>query len=367
MSTQPLVVLTAGGTGGHVFPADALAEALLLRGYRLALVTDARGKAYGGTLGTLDTYGVSAAQMLGRGILGKLRGAASLGLGLLQARALLRRLRPAAVVGFGGYASVPAIGAATMLGIPTLIHEQNAVLGRANRLFAPRVTRIATAFQHVSHMPKGKDAVRVGMPVRESIALLAGEDYAAPGPTDDITILVLGGSQGARAFSDVLPDAFKALPDALRARLHIVQQCRPEDLERVDAAYEGTGMHVTLRSFFDDVPQRLKACHLLIARSGASTVAEATVAGRPALLVPYPHAADDHQTANARAVEGAGAAWVMPQTEMTAESVAARLQELLAEPGHLEAAAAAARDWSIPDAADRLAAAVDALISGEKK
>jgi len=362
MTDAPLIVLTAGGTGGHVFPAEALATELAARGYRLALVTDARGAAYGGTLGSIERHGMPAGQMLGRGAIGKLSGALSLFSGVMKTRRLFKRIRPALVVGFGGYASVPAIGAATNMGIPAMIHEQNAVLGRANRLFAGRVQRIATSYQYVTHLPAGADVVHTGMPVRPAIRALHGKPYAAPRNGAPINVLVLGGSQGARAFTDLLPEAFKALPEDLRARLRLSQQARPEDLERAAAAYDGSGIDVTLKSFFDDVPERLGACHLLIARAGASTVAEATVAGRPALLVPYPHAADDHQTANALAIEGGGGAWVMPQNELTTETLAARLRDLLTAPDRLEAAAAAAHDWAIPDAAERLAnAATDML------
>lgn len=356
---MPLVVLTAGGTGGHVFPAEALASTLLERGYRLALITDRRGKGYSGVLGGLETFGVSAGQMLGRGLWGKVTSSLSLMRGVVQARALLKRLRPAVVVGFGGYASVPAVVAAQQLGVPVVLHEQNAVLGRANRLFAGKASVIATSFAHVSHLPPSVPVVRTGMPVRMPILAASATPYAlsghGPSGRCDLHLVVLGGSQGAKVFSDVLPQALLALPERLRLRLRLTQQARPEDVERVQAAYADSGLRVEVRSFFDDVAARLSDCALLIARSGSSTVAETAVMGRPALFVPYPFAADDHQTANAQALEAAGGAWVVPQPEFTAEAISARLCEILGDEQTLRVAADAARAFAIPDAAARLA------------
>lgn len=360
----PLIVLTAGGTGGHVFPAEALAAEVLERGLRLALVTDDRGNRWGGTLGKLETYPVAASQMLGRGILGKLKGVFTLTRGTMQAKALFRRLHPAVVVGFGGYASVPAVAAAVTSGVPVLLHEQNAVLGRANRLFAGKVSRIATSYEQVAALPAGigtgtrSAIVRTGMPVRPAIRALADVPYVPPAADGPVRVLILGGSQGARVFTDVLPAAFAALPAALRGRLDIVQQARPEDVERATAAYAAAGLTATVRAFFDDVPERLAACHLLIGRSGASTVAEVTVARRPSILVPYPFAADDHQSANARAVEAAGAGWLVAQEQFDAAAVAALLGDLLAAPERLAKAAEAAHTFALPDAAARLADAV---------
>jgi len=362
--SHELVVLTAGGTGGHVFPAEALAVALLDRGYDLALVTDRRGQAYGGTLGRLSTFRICAGGIAGRGIAARLRGIAELGVGFFQARALLARLKPAAVIGFGGYASVPAMMAATSAGFPTALHEQNAVLGRANRLLAPRVDRIATCYESLSHLaPAWRDkVVQTGMPVRPAIAAQRNTDY--PPLTDDgpLRLLVLGGSQGARILSEVIPAALARLPEAMRKRLRVSQQCRPEDLDAVRAAYAGSGIEAALESFFHDVPERLATAHLVIARSGASTVAELTALGRPAILVPYPHAIDDHQTANAHAIDDVGGGWLIPQPAFTAETLAARLESLFALPGSLTRAAACARTAGVPDAAARLADLVGNLI-----
>ncbi len=355
--TAALIVLAAGGTGGHVFPAEALASELLERGHALVLVTDRRGQAYGGTLGRLDTHRIAAGGIAGRGPLAKARAVAELGVGVLQARALLARLRPAAVVGFGGYASVPTMVAATLLGLPTAIHEQNAVLGRANRLLAGRVRRIATSYAQVAHVDHRLAAkvVRTGMPVRAAIAALRDQPPPRLDEAGPIRLLVLGGSQGARALSEVVPSALAALPEELRRRLSVSQQCRPEDLDAVRAAYAGSGVDANLDSFFHDIPERMAASHLVIARSGASTVAELTTLGRPAILVPYPHATDDHQTANAHAVDDCGGAWLMPQDSFTADALAARLAALLAQPGTLARAAECARAAGRPDAAQLLA------------
>jgi UDP-N-acetylglucosamine--N-acetylmuramyl-(pentapeptide) pyrophosphoryl-undecaprenol N-acetylglucosamine transferase len=363
--SAPLALLAAGGTGGHVFPAEALAAMLVARGWRLGLITDRRGQAYGGTLGAIDTWRVHAGAVAGRGPLGRIKAAIALGVGIVQARAILKRVRPAAVIGFGGYASVPTMVAATMLGLPTLLHEQNGVLGRANRLLAGRVRTIATSYAKVTHLDTAWVAKvsQTGMPVRPSVALLRDAAYPALDAASPISLLVLGGSQGARVLSEVVPAALTRLPESMRTRVRISQQCRPEDLESVRAAYAGTGIDATLDSFFADVPERMAAAHLIIARSGASTMAELTCLGRPAILVPYPHAVDDHQTANARALDEVGGAWLMPQTDFTAPSLASRLEALFAQPGTLARAAGCARAAGRPDAAARLADLVVSLSS----
>ena len=359
------VVLAAGGTGGHVFPAEALAAELLARGHRPILITDRRGQAFKGALADIECLRIRAGGIAGRGMIGKIRGAVELGLGTWQARALLKRLAPDAVIGFGGYAALPTVFAATLLKIPTAIHEQNAVLGRANRLLAGRVRQIATAYETVQKLPSAdaSKAVRTGMPVRANIL----DRHAAPFPelTVDgpVRLLVLGGSQGARILSDVIPAALAALPDALRQRIVISQQCRPEDLENVRAAYRTSGISADLESFFNDVPDRLAASHLVIARSGASTIAELSVIGRPSLLVPYPYAIDDHQTANAEAMADAKAAWLIPQSTFTPQGLVNRLEALLDSPDTLRHAASHALAAGVPDAAARLADLVEGLTS----
>lgn len=362
--TAPLIVLAAGGTGGHVFPAEALAAELIGRSYRLALVTDRRGGTYGGTLGDLETFRIRAGGIAGKRITARIESVVELGLGTLQARSLLGRLKPGAVVGFGGYASVPTMMAATWGGFATAIHEQNAVLGRANRLLAPRVSRVAVSIDGTAAVPAAAKAkvVLTGMPVRPAVIAMRNTPYAPITGDGPIRLLVTGGSQGARVLSDVVPAALAKLNAPLKARLAVTQQCRAEDLDRVRAAYGQAGIKADLASFFDDIPERLAAAHLLIARAGASTVAELTAIGRPAILVPYPHAIDNHQFANAQAVDEAGAGWLMAEDVFTAERLAGRLDALFSNPVHLAQAAAAARRIGRPDAAAALADLVAGLI-----
>ncbi len=352
---KPLILLTAGGTGGHVFPAEALATELSKRGHKLAFVTDRRGAAYGGSLGALDTYRISGGGIAGKSPVKRLKSMGSLVAGYFQARSLIRRLKPAAVIGFGGYASVPAVLAASHMGVPSAVHEQNAVLGRANRLLAGGAARIATSFGETGKVAAAwQQKVRhVGNPVRGPI--LAVREQAYPPADGSVTILVTGGSQGAKAFSDLLPQALIRLPEELQRRITVHQQCKAEDIERVTILYKEHGIAADLQSFFNDVPARLAAAHLVICRSGASTVAELAVAGRPAVLIPYPHAIDDHQTANARAFARHGAGWVMPQDTLTSDSLAAKLGALLTSPADLADAAGKARAEGIPEAAERLA------------
>ena len=365
-SHAPPIVLVAGGTGGHVFPAEALASELRARGYTLALFTDRRGEAYGGELGSLTTHRIRAGRVTSGGILGRVKGVLDLAMGGMQSRGLLSRLKPSVVVGFGGYASVPTMLAASSLGVPTVIHEQNALLGRANRLLAPRVSAIATSFDNVVGIKPADRAktVLTGNPVRPGIRSLRDNAYPALAGDGPIYLLVTGGSQGATIFSDVVPAAFDRLPDEMRRRLRVSQQCRPEDIERVRAAYAGTDIRVDLASFFGDMPERLLHAHLVICRSGASTVAELTTAGRPAILVPYPHAMDDHQTMNARAIEAQGGAICVPQLDFTPETLAARLKLLFAQPQQLTRMAEKAHASGHRDAAANLAILVAGLLSG---
>ena len=363
MARRRPIVLAAGGTGGHVFPAQALAEALDARGWELALVTDRRGGVYGGALGDIDTHRIDAASPTG-GAGVRLKGLVRLGAGLFQARALLARLAPAAVVGFGGYPSVPTVWAARRARIPTLIHEQNAVMGRANRLLAGRASRIATSFARTDRLAR-RDAHKVlhtGNPVRTAGAVLAGRPYQAPDETGaTLRVLVTGGSQGARVLSRVVPAAIAALPGELRHRLDVAQQCREEDIEVVRRAYQDAAVDCDIATFFDDMACRLGAAHLLIGRAGASTVAEITAAGRPAILVPYALAVDDHQLANAREAAATHGAWVRAEAAFTPAALAERLQAVLARPRELALAARRLGEAGRPDAAQHLADAVEAL------
>ncbi len=353
----PLIVIGAGGTGGHMFPAAALARTLLERGYRVALLTDRRGQGFGPDLSEVETYRLSAGAVLGTSPWRKLMAALQLVRGVFQARRLLKKLGATAVVGFGGYASLPAVWAGAGRGLKVVLHEQNAVAGRANRLLARKATQIATSFAAVQGLTEDERArcVLTGNPVRGAIAEVGRRPYAVPGPKDRLTLLVTGGSQGARVFNELLPAAVCRLPAALKARLTVCQQVRGQDLSEVQALYQACGVEAVLKSFFDDMPQRLAAASLLVCRSGASTVAELAAAGRPAVLVPYPFAADDHQRANAEAFAAAGGGWVMPQGELSVESLAAQLQRLFEEPATLVRAAGAARAFAQERAAERLA------------
>ena len=364
----PRFVLAAGGTGGHLFPAQALAEQLVAHGSLVHLATDRRADAFAAAVPGVEVSEIWAGR-LGGGPISLACGAAETAIGIVQASRLLRRIGPDAVIGFGGYPSVPTMLAATQLGYPTAIHEQNAVLGRANRLLARRVSRIATGFADIAGLRDAdrSRAVHTGNPVRPAIRAVAAAPYRPPAPGAPIELLVLGGSQGARIFADIVPPALAALAQALRGRLRLSQQARPEDAERVAAQLREAGIDAAVNSFFTDVPERLARAQLVICRAGASTVSELAATGRPALLVPYPHATDDHQSANARAVAAAGAGWVMPQPAFTAPMLAELLTQRLADPAALAAAAAAARRSACDDAAERLAALVRDVASSTKR
>ncbi len=357
------IVLAAGGTGGHMFPAEALARELVARGRAVALVTDRRGQSFGDRVPDVVTHRIRAGRF-DAGLLGKVVGVAELVFGTAQAALKLRALSPAAVIGFGGYPSVPTVLAAAQLGIPSLIHEQNALLGRANRFLAPRVRRIALSFAATAGLSPAERArsSETGNPVRPAIAAQRERAYDAPTADGPIELVVTGGSQGARIFSVIVPAALARLPAPLRARIRLSQQARPEDIAAVRTAYASGGVAAELASFFEDVPARLAGAQLVIARAGASTVAELTVIGRPALLIPYPHAADDHQSANARAFADAGAGWAMAQTDFTADGLARFLTETLAAPDRLAEAAEAAKALGRPLAARSLADLVLAMV-----
>ena len=286
--------------------------------------------------------------------------------GWFEARRLVVRLKPAAVVGFGGYPSIPTVLAASQRDIPVVLHEQNALLGRANRWLGWRAQAIATSFAEVARMPKGIEAVLTGNPVRPGILPVRDVQYNAPASGGRLSVLVTGGSQGAHVFSEVVPAAAGMLGDALKARLSIVQQCRPEDIEAARAAFAAAGVAAELSTFFSDMPQRLAAAQLVIGRSGASTLAELAVAGRPAILVPYPFATDDHQVNNAEAFANAGGGWVIPQRGFTPKVLAERLEEILKHPETLAAAAAAARAAGRPDASKQLADLVAGLAASRE-
>ncbi|MGD9784719.1 MAG: undecaprenyldiphospho-muramoylpentapeptide beta-N-acetylglucosaminyltransferase [Hyphomicrobiaceae bacterium] len=361
-----LVLLAAGGTGGHLFPAFALAEELARRGVVVDLVTDERGDRYGTGFPARQVHQVPSATLAGRSPAAVIRTGWKLSSGLARAVRLMGRLSPAAVVGFGGYPTVPPLLAATLRRIPTAVHEQNAVLGRANKLLAPRVSTIATSFETVRNVPAAlAPKVRlVGNPVRDQVLRAARQDYAPPAEGGQLRLVVFGGSQGARFFSDAVPVALAALPPSLRANLHVVQQARDEDLERVRHSYRTSGITAVVEPFFRDLPERMADAHFVVARAGASSVAELTVLGRPSLLVPLPHALDNDQLYNATRLAESGGAWCIAQKDLTADRLAAELAALLTSPARLNSAAIAAKKQGRPDAVERLADVVCELAAG---
>ena len=354
---MPLVLLAAGGTGGHLFPAEALAEALSRRGIAVALATDHRAERYGKTFPARDTHLITSATVRGRNPLSLARTAAMLGIGTMQGLRLLARMRPSAVGGFGGYPTIPPVLAATLRKIPTVIHEQNAVMGRANRFLASRVNAIATSFAGVLDREEKLDAkaTRTGNPVRPAVIAAAATPYAAPQATGPLRLLVFGGSQGARIMADIVPLAVERLGRDMQARLAVVQQAREEDLARVTDTYARAKVAAEVAPFFADLPARIASSHIVVARSGASTVAELAAIGRPAILVPLPHALDQDQSANAGVLERAGGAMRLRQDDFTPDRLAAEISTLASTPQKLVAMAAAAGSQGAIDAAERLA------------
>lgn len=353
--TRPILI-AAGGTGGHLFPAEAVTAELVARGHSVLFVTDRRGEAFKTPLAGVTVARIDAATIGGVNPFALIGAVFRILSGTAGAFRLIGRMRPAAAIGFGGYPALPAMLAAALRGVPAAVHDGNAVLGRANRLVARFMTAIAAAFPVLRHAERYRARVVVtGNPVRPGIAARAGAPYTPPSADAPVRLAVFGGSQGARIMSDVVPEALAGLPEALRRRLAVVQQCRAEDLERTRAAYAASGVAAELAAFFSDVPDRLVAAHLVIARSGASTCAELTAIGRAAILVPYPHATDDHQFWNAGVLEEAGAAVRIRQDGFTPERLAAMLTTLLGDPRRLAAMAAASAGLGRSDAAQRLA------------
>jgi UDP-N-acetylglucosamine--N-acetylmuramyl-(pentapeptide) pyrophosphoryl-undecaprenol N-acetylglucosamine transferase len=354
------VVIAAGGTGGHMFPALALAAELERRGQSVMVACDRRGSRY--LPAGMSARVIRAASPSGS-VGNRLRGVAELGLGFAQSLAFLRRQLPVAVAAFGGYASVPIGLAGQALRIPTLVHEQNAVLGRANRLIARRAQRLALTFAstHGADVVPETRRLVTGNPVRADVAALRDQPYRAPVSGEPFRLLVVGGSQGARVLSDVLPAAMAHLSARIRARIALTQQCRPEDLDRVARAYAALGYQAELRPFFEDLPARLADTHLVISRAGASSVAELLALGRPAILVPFRLAADDHQRANAQAVAAAGAGVMIGETELEPATLGDQIRAWAEHPEQLATMATRARELGRPDAARALADALDSL------
>jgi UDP-N-acetylglucosamine--N-acetylmuramyl-(pentapeptide) pyrophosphoryl-undecaprenol N-acetylglucosamine transferase len=364
MDSSPLILLAAGGTGGHLFPAEALAVELIRRGFRVRLVTDERALRYSG-LFTKDMIDVVASETArSRNPLQLAYAGLTLATGTLSAYSLIKRLKPAAVVGFGGYPTLPPLVAAKFAGVPGIIHDANAVLGRANRFLSSRVRAIATSLPGVLDRDPalaGKTTT-VGTPMRPAILAAAAVQYAAPEVNGPLRLLVVGGSQGARIMADIVPPAIARLDPHLQSRLSVVQQAREEDVGRVTDIYARAKVTAEVAPFFTDLPARIAAGHLIVARSGASTVAELAAIGRPAILVPLPHALDQDQAANAGVLETAGAAMRLRQDDFTPNRLAAEISALASAPEKLVAMAAAARSQGAIDAAERLADLVVATI-----
>ncbi|MET3523098.1 undecaprenyldiphospho-muramoylpentapeptide beta-N-acetylglucosaminyltransferase [Mesorhizobium abyssinicae] len=361
--SRGVILLAAGGTGGHLFPAEALAHELNERGWKVHLATDHRAERYSGQFPAVSIHPIQSATLGSKNPLAVLSALWAIWRGVRQASAVITRIKPEAVVGFGGYPTLPPLYAATRRKVPSLIHEQNAVMGRANRALAGRVDAIAGGFLPEDESAAGAKTVTTGNPVRPQILEAAKTPYVAATGEEPFRFLVFGGSQGAQFFSDAVPTAVGLLPEAQRKRLAITQQARAEDVARVKAAYAALGVDAQVSPFFTDMAARIAAAHLVMSRSGASTVSEIAVIGRPALLVPYPHALDHDQAANAAALAAAGGAEVHPQSTLSAERIAALVGGLMGDPDRLSAMATAARSAGKPNAARLLADLTEAIAS----
>jgi UDP-N-acetylglucosamine--N-acetylmuramyl-(pentapeptide) pyrophosphoryl-undecaprenol N-acetylglucosamine transferase len=356
----PLLVIAAGGTGGHMFPAQALAETMLARGWRVKLTTDTRGARYtGGFPPGVEIETMSSATFARGGALAKALVPLRIAGGVLKALWKFTTDRPAVVVGFGGYPAIPAMAAATLLRRPRMIHEQNGVLGRVNQVFAKRVNAVACGTWPTS-LPEGVQGIHTGNPVRGAVHDRAGAGYIAPGDYP-MSLLVLGGSQGARILSDIVPQAVAALPEHLLRHIRVAHQARAEDQERVALYYADHGIDAEVEPFFHDVPNRLSEAQLVVSRAGASTVADLTVIGRPSILVPLAAAIRDEQTANARGLVNADAAILMPESKFTVQNLAEQIEGVLSNPAAAEHMARAALSVGRPRAARDLADLVESL------
>jgi UDP-N-acetylglucosamine--N-acetylmuramyl-(pentapeptide) pyrophosphoryl-undecaprenol N-acetylglucosamine transferase len=360
-----VILLAAGGTGGHLFPAEALAHELKQRGWAVHLATDDRAERFAGHFPAEAIHRIRSATVGSKNPLALLATFWKLWGGVRQASTVIRRIKPAVVVGFGGYPTLPPLYAATRRGVATLIHEQNAVMGRANRALSRRVTAIAGGFLPEDASAAGAKTVTTGNPVRPQVISAAATPYSVSRSGDAFRLLVFGGSQGAQFFSDAVPAAVARLDKDQLARLSVVQQARAEDVARVKAAYEKIGVQAEVSPFFTDMAARMAACHLVISRSGASTVSEIAVIGRPALLVPYPHALDHDQAANAAALAAAGGAEVHAQSTLSVDKIAGLIGSLMNGPDRLASMAAAGKTAGKPDATRLLADLTEAIASGK--
>lgn len=358
--TSPLLIIAAGGTGGHMFPAQALAEVMLARGWRVRLSTDARGARYtGGFPDAVEIVQVNSATFARGGLVAKAMVPFRIGVGVLGTAMRLMRDKPAVVVGFGGYPSIPALGAATLLRLPRMIHEQNGVLGRVNELFAKRVSKVACG-TWPTVLPDGVEGIHTGNPVRASVLDKEAAGYIVPGDYP-MELLVMGGSQGARILSDVVPPAIAALPMEMLRNIRVSHQARSEDHDRVAGYYAEQGIDADVQPFFEDVPRRMSEAQLVISRAGASSVADISVIGRPSILIPLASAIRDEQSANARGLVDAGAAIMVPESAATTETMTEQIKMVLDNPDGALQMALAALSVGKPDAAEHLASLVEEL------
>ena len=362
--TQKVIVLTTGGSGGHVFPAQSVATELLKKKHTIIFITDNRGNAFQ-NMPEVKTYHLMAESVTGRSIVGKMIAAIKLCLGSWQAMWLLHKIKPDLVIGFGGYASIPTVFSAEMLGIPVVLHEQNAILGRANRFVAKRAKLVATSFPSVQQVPGAVPTLHVGQPVRAPILEKANTPFDEG---KDFNLLIFGGSQGARFFSRKLPDALMKLDPTLRKKIVLTQQARPEDEEALRKKYANAGFKkLVIQPFFKNMPELLSAAHLVIGRGGAGTLTEVMVVGRPAVIIPLPTAADNHQYANAKVLENAGGAIVIQEKDFDADKLAEQLTQMIQQPATLTKMAKNAHKLAILNAAGRMAEVVVDVAEGNKK
>ena len=360
-----VIVLAAGGTGGHLFPAEALAHDLKSRGWDVHLATDARAQRFAGAFAEDHVHVIRSATIAGRNPIALARTLWSLWQGNLDSRKLFRRLKPKLVTGFGGYPTLPPLYAASNMGIPTMVHEQNAVMGRANKGLASRVKAIAGGFLPETSGAFADKIISTGNPVRPPVLAAAKTSYRPAKEGQRFRLLVFGGSQGAQFFSQAIPEAIALLPESERARLLITQQARKEDEAAVRAAYQKLRILADVAPFFNDMPARIADAHFVISRSGASTVSEIAAIGRPAILVPFPHALDHDQAANAAALASAGGCEVVRQSELTPQRLADIISAAINEPERLEQQAKAAKSVGKPDAAQLLADLAEAIAAGQ--
>ena len=364
---RPLIIVTAGGSGGHVYPAEALAEELLKRGYDVELVTDSRGKNnYKGSLGKIPNHAVLAGALVGKSKLFKLQSLAKTCIGIAQAALLLLKRKPLCVVGFGGYASFPCSMAAILLGTDLILHEQNSVMSRTNRFLSKYAALIAQSFRKVKYTPQNIKTVLTGMPVRQAIIALHERKLPPFDAGHKIQILVIGGSQGAKVFSNVLPAAIARFSTDEQRKIKIIQQCRPEDIETVKEAYKGLETEIILSSFFENIPEIYNNTHIIISRAGASSISEIAIAGIPSILVPLPTAADDHQTSNALEIEEAHAGIVIKQQDFTAAKLHQILEKLMQDRKMLQLMSDSAKKVAVLNAAERFADAIEKEILQNK-